>query len=98
MTLALPEAFVYGRRDSASRPTLAGAMIRMPPRVKKLVGLFILLPGIGAYLLAAMLIADRLPDFWFLKLLYFIVAGVAWAIPAHYLMRWMEKDASQNGK
>jgi hypothetical protein len=45
-----------------------------------------------------MLIADRVPDFWFLKLLYFIVAGVAWAIPAHYLMRWMEKDASQNGK
>lgn len=70
----------------------------MPPRIKKLVGLFILLPGIGVYVIAAMLLAERVPDFWLLKLFYFILAGIAWSIPAHFLIRWMEKEPSRNGK
>lgn len=70
----------------------------MTPRIKKLVGLFILLPGIAVYLTAAMILADRVPDIWLLKLVYFLVAGLVWAFPARYLMRWVNTAPSRNGK
>lgn len=73
-------------------------MSPMPPRFKKLLGLFILLPGIAAYLAAAIILADRVPDIWLAKLVYFLVAGLAWAFPARYLMRWINAEPSRNGK
>ncbi|MEE2691902.1 MAG: DUF2842 domain-containing protein [Pseudomonadota bacterium] len=69
----------------------------MPPRLKKLIGLFILLPGLLAYIFAAIVVADYVPDFWLIELAYFIVAGVLWALPMKYLVDWMNKDPSQNG-
>ncbi len=69
----------------------------MKPRMKKLLGLFILLPALLAYILVAIVVADHLPDFWLIKLAYFIVAGVLWAFPMKYLMDWMNRDPSQNG-
>lgn len=69
----------------------------MKPRMKKLLGLFILLPALLAYILVAIVIADYLPDFWLIELAYFIVAGVVWAFPMKYLMDWMNRDPSQNG-
>lgn len=61
----------------------------MSPRIRKFVGMLVLLPGLGAYLLGAMVLADRVPEFWLVKLAYFIVAGVAWALPVRGLMKWM---------
>ena len=70
----------------------------MSPRFKKLLGLFVLLPGMAAYLMAAMVLADRVPDHWLLRLIYFLVAGLAWAFPARWLMRWINAGPSRNGK
>ncbi|MEM9168789.1 MAG: DUF2842 domain-containing protein [Pseudomonadota bacterium] len=61
----------------------------MSPRIKKLIGTAVLLPVIVIYALGAMLLADFVPTFWVFQLVYFLVAGVAWAFPLKYLMKWM---------
>jgi hypothetical protein len=61
----------------------------MTPRLKKFVGLFILLPALLLYFGGVVALADRLPDFWLIKLVYFIVTGLAWAAPVIPLMKWM---------
>lgn len=69
----------------------------MTPRLKKLIGLFILLPGLLAYVLGAIVLADRVPAHWLAQLLYFAVAGVAWAFPFKFLMAWMNAEPSRSG-
>ncbi|MEO0400007.1 MAG: DUF2842 domain-containing protein [Pseudomonadota bacterium] len=61
----------------------------MPPRYRKLVGLFILLPYLFVYLAAAAALADFFPRFWLSDLIYFAVAGLLWAFPLKYLLKWM---------
>lgn len=67
----------------------------MAPRVKKLIGLFFLLPGLGLYLFAAAALGERVPSFWLLQVLYYLAAGVLWAFPTMALMRWMEREPSR---
>lgn len=64
--------------------------VQMSPRRRKLLALFLLLPGLLAYVLGAIVIADFLPAHWLVDLAYFIVAGVAWAFPAMVLLNWAE--------
>ncbi len=66
----------------------------MSPRLKKLVGLAILLPGLLLYFGAVVTLAEMLPEFWLARLAYFVVTGLAWALPAIPLIRWMEKDSN----
>lgn len=66
----------------------------MSPRLKKLLALLVLLPGMLLYIGIVVTLADRLPKFWLAQLLYFIIAGIAWALPVMPLMTWMEKDPS----
>jgi hypothetical protein len=61
------------------------------PRLKKLLGLFVLLPGLLAYFGIVVTLADRLPAFWLAHLAYFIAAGLIWALPVIPFMKWMEK-------
>ncbi|MEK7265117.1 MAG: DUF2842 domain-containing protein [Pseudomonadota bacterium] len=70
----------------------------MKPRVKKLMGLLILLPALLLYFGAVVTISDRLPSFWLVKLVYFIVTGLAWAVPVIPFIRWMEKAPDENKK
>ncbi len=69
----------------------------MPPRLRKLIGIGALLPGLTLYLVAAAAIGERVPDHALLKLLYYAVAGLAWVMPVRGLMRWMNGRPSQNG-
>ncbi len=64
----------------------------MRPRIKKLIGIFILLPYFIAYAFAAAALGEQVPDFWLLKLLYFMVAGIVWVFPVKYLMMWMNAE------
>lgn len=64
----------------------------MSPRIKKLAGLFVLLPGLVLYVGGAVTLADHVPKFWLAQMIYFIVAGIAWAIPTIPFIRWMEKE------
>jgi hypothetical protein len=68
------------------------------PRLKKFLGLFVLLPALGGYFAAVIVVADKLPDFWLAKLVYFLVAGIAWAFPAQRMMRWMNAEPKRLGK
>lgn len=68
----------------------------MAPRLRKLIALMILLPGMTAYLVASAAIGERVPDVAVLKGLYYLAAGIAWAFPAHRLVKWAN-GSSQNG-
>ncbi len=57
------------------------------PRI--LFGTAVGLLGFFAYVAAVLAIADLLAGaHWAVQLLYFVVAGVAWVIPARWLMLW----------
>ena len=66
----------------------------MKPRTKKLIGTLALLPTITVYFFAAAALGERLPQFWLLQAVYYVFAGVIWAIPTIRRIRWMEKDTS----
>ncbi|MEZ5894249.1 MAG: DUF2842 domain-containing protein [Parvularculaceae bacterium] len=68
----------------------------MPPRLKKLIGFFAFLPALALYFVAAAALGERVPNIQILKVLYFIAAGIAWAFPARYLMRWMEAEPKRS--
>lgn len=52
-----------------------------------------LLPGLGAYLLGAAVIGSLLPPNVLVQTPYYIVAGVLWAFPAYFLIRWAERPS-----
>ena len=64
----------------------------MAPRIKKLIGILILLPALMAYFFAAAALGETLPNNQLIKALYFLIAGIAWAFPAKFLITWMNKD------
>ena len=68
----------------------------MSPRLKKLLGFALLLPALAAYFLAAAALGVHVPDNQLLKAGYYLFAGVAWALPAKYLIQWM--NAAPKGK
>ncbi|MGH7028068.1 DUF2842 domain-containing protein [Brevundimonas sp.] len=40
----------------------------------------------------AVMINDRLPDIWWVDLIFFAVAGIGWGIPLIPLLRWAERE------
>ena len=69
----------------------------MSPRLKKLFGLFLLLPALLVYFGAVVAMADKLPSHWLVRLIYFLVAGLLWSLPMIPFMRWMERVAEKPG-
>lgn len=63
----------------------------LPPRVRKFFGLFILLAILAIYIWAAVSIGSVYvnPLGGFAQFVYYVLAGTAWALPVHPLMRWM---------
>jgi len=47
------------------------------------------LVGFVAYLAGAVVLADQVATLhWTVQLAYFLVAGVLWVVPAHFLVLW----------
>src|SRR5258706_15169346 len=70
-----------------------GPGMTMTVRTRKLIGAVVLLLFLAVYALLAMFIAIVLQvsaSKW-IELAYYVVAGVAWVIPAGWLVRWMER-------
>ncbi|MGE5265771.1 MAG: DUF2842 domain-containing protein [Deltaproteobacteria bacterium] len=66
----------------------------MTPRIRKLVGAILLLVVIAIYSLLAMLAAVILQvneASGGVELLYYVVAGLLWVIPAGFIITWMQK-------
>jgi len=56
-------------------------------------GLVLLLVGLTAYALAAMVAgATLVPAHWLAELVFYVVAGLAWLWPARRLLHWMARD------
>ena len=68
----------------------------MPARIKKLIGFAAFLPALTLYFFAAAALGERVPDNQLLKAGYFLLAGIAWAFPAKYLISWMNADPPSN--
>jgi len=55
-------------------------------------GTLILLSGLVAYALAMVWLAvSVLPDHWAVQIIFYPLAGIAWAFPAKPLIAWMQK-------
>ena len=65
----------------------------MPQRLRKLIGTLILVVFVTLYALTAMTVAAaKLPGAsGLVQLLYFVVAGLVWVVPALPLVVWMQK-------
>jgi hypothetical protein len=46
------------------------------------------LAGFVLYIMAAVALADQVPDNQILRGLYFLAAGLLWVLPARWLMLW----------
>ena len=65
----------------------------MKQRTRKLIGTLVLVPYVSIYALGAMLgamaILPGAPAFG--QAIYYAVAGLAWIVPAAFLIKWMAK-------
>ena len=68
----------------------------MNPRYKKLIALGVMLPGVTAYFFAAAALGEKVPDIWALRVIYFAIAGVAWAAPVTFLIRWSNAEPAKS--
>lgn len=64
----------------------------LPLRVKKMIGLFLILALIFIYAIVAVTIAGatlaNAP--WYAHMLYFAFSGILWVVPAAIIIKWME--------
>ncbi len=67
----------------------------MSPRLKKFIGLFILLPSLFIYVVLAITIADFLPENAIIRIIYYAIAGVIWVFPLKPLILWMNSEPKQ---
>ncbi len=60
----------------------------------------VLVAGLAIYITIIVMLADYVPDHWAVKLVFFAVAGVAWALPLRGLLRWINRpdDAEHGGR
>jgi Protein of unknown function (DUF2842) len=81
---------------STSKSTPEAASKRhLSMRQRKLVGTVVLLVFLAAYALLAMVVAMMLQmqnANKAIELIYYVVAGLLWTIPAALLIRWMSQD------
>ena len=63
----------------------------MPARLRKLIGLFAILAFLVAYVVAATLVGERVPQHWAAQLAFYAVVGACWWIPLRPLFRWMNR-------
>ena len=74
-------------------------MTRLPMRLRKLIGLFVLLLWIFVYTIFMVGLAMRvLPEgSKLLQLAFYAVAGLAWVLPVRFLFQWMSRPDAENG-
>lgn len=65
----------------------------MPERLRKFIGMIVLIVLVVIYALVATAIAaSRLADSaWYVHLAFFGLSGVFWVVPAMFVISWMER-------
>jgi hypothetical protein len=66
----------------------------MPARLRKLIGAILLLVLVSVWSLLAMALAQApaIKAHGVVETLYYVIAGLAWVLPAMPLVRWMASD------
>jgi vacuolar-type H+-ATPase subunit I/STV1 len=63
----------------------------IPIRWRKLIGLIALLVFMFYWAMLVMTVAVyKLPDNGLIEFAYFLAAGILWALPAGYIIKWMQ--------
>ena len=67
----------------------------MPVRLRKFIGMLLIVALVVVYALVATTIASALlgASPWYIHLLYFFLTGLLWIVPAMFIIKWMEKPA-----
>jgi hypothetical protein len=65
----------------------------LPVRLKKFIGMFVLVALVVLYALIATTVATyRLAESpWYIHLAFFAFSGVIWVVPAMFVINWMER-------
>lgn len=63
----------------------------MAPRTRRLVAAFATLAFLGLYIWLVTVVADILPDSFWIDLIFYPVAGIGWGVPLIPLLRWAER-------
>ena len=64
----------------------------MSPRLRKFIGMILILAFMLAYVGAAAAIGERIPQHWAVLLAYYALAGTLWGVPLFPLIRWMNRE------
>ncbi|MGH7019611.1 MAG: DUF2842 domain-containing protein [Brevundimonas sp.] len=64
----------------------------MGARTRRFVATIGVLLFLTFWVWGAVSINDRLPNIWWLDLIFFAVAGIGWGIPLIPLLRWAERE------
>lgn len=69
----------------------------MPVRLRKLIGTVLIIILVIVYALTATTFASLLlgASPWWVHLLYFLLTGLLWIVPAMLIIKWMEKPAGR---
>lgn len=69
----------------------------MPYRLKKFIGMLILVALVVIYAIVATTIATyRLADSaWYVHLAFFALSGILWVVPAMFVISWMERKPKE---
>lgn len=66
----------------------------LPRPLRLLLGMLALIVGLIAYAIGAVAVWEIIGgQHWALDVVYFTLAGLAWALPARYLVAWMSRMA-----
>jgi hypothetical protein len=72
----------------------------MPIRIRKLIGTVALLALVIVWALVAMAVAQPVlaSASGLVAALYYVIAGIAWVLPAMPLIKWMSRPDAANGE
>lgn len=72
----------------------------MPVRLKRFIGMVLIVMLVVIYALVATTIATyRLAESpWYVHFLYFLLSGILWVVPAMFVIRWMHSPEKGDGK
>ena len=80
-----------GRYSAAPCPRNTGLLPAMPVRLRKFIGAIVLFVLVAVWVLLAMAVAQfpAIRDNTVLSVLYYVIAGLGWILPAMPLVSWM---------
>jgi uncharacterized membrane protein len=85
-------------RFAASRRGQHFQGVVMPVRLKKFIGIILIVVLVMLYALLATTIATLTlaQSPWWVHLLYFLLTGVLWVVPAMFIIKWMAGPVQKN--